>query len=282
MDGRYHYNSDPEILDPVDYLNVLIGFSKIGMDKIPKNLFNELKEYFILNFKLFSLDDLTKILLCFLRSCKDEDFWRKFETSIVRHIDAKDENNKVTIQYIKDVQSPFALIGISHPTIWKAFATQVLMNLESIKTDVDFLMDCIFCFTRVQAVTSVVFWKKIIEVLSTKLNELEFDDLTYLGITISPVNFQKDEKVKLLIFTENKEFWEKIARLIQKHMKTIKNQNIVKGDVSDSMTNIKISIMNNLLTAINENNSLFESVDDLEGLKKDVSEILLKLIKILK
>lgn len=259
-------------LDTHSYCLIVMGYSKYGFENLSEELYTNIKNYFIKFADKFSVEELRNICISFLRECKDQEFWKAYEKAFASSLLGNPK--QPTLEIMRELQVPFAYIGLSNEMIWKKFAELAMRNLKLLETDNDFIMDCIFSFARSRVVGSTTFWKKVLDVLITRLSSYDLEDLVYIGMSLDSkyfVEFQPAYEV-LFLNKEGKEFWNNYTKKVLKELKSNNNY---------GMDSVNISLFNNLVSLFTEYDHLKNKSESIE-IRKISSNTLDGLLKSIK
>lgn len=252
-------SNDPELkFDNYSYCLVLLAYSRLGLDNIPNEVHFELSNYFMKNSENFSLDELKKISMCFMRSTKEYNIWAKYEEVFLSQLSKIKDPNLITYDFVADLQIPFAIVGIKNPLIWKKFAEVALRNINRLNDDLEFLMNALFAFSKAQCVSSEIFWNKIFELVSKNIQSFEIEDLCHVAVCLDEKLFLWDQKLHKIIFESKdaKIFWNKLAAEIYKKIDN---------------PGLSIPVLNSLSRVITENNSMKTLALTFKGVSSTVS-----------
>lgn len=225
-----------EEMDNVSFVLILLGYSSRGFPNAAVT--QKLEEYFIKNAKDMTVSDIKKIVLCFIRAkSASRDLWQEVEKQLERRTEEFD------LQLVSDLQIPLALVGIHSQSIWRRFEEMTLRNFNDLREDHEYYMNAIFAFTKV-TMGSKVYWKKMFSLLDSNIGGFNIDDLSHVVLCLDPKHFKDKAEIYKELFEENKEFWNKLVRLIR-----------------ERLPEAKISTLNSLVKSFSENDMLKTHID---------------------
>lgn len=215
--------------DSGNFVLILMGYSK--KDYKDPNIWKVLQSYAAIHINEFSIEELRKIVLSFLKHKElNKDFW----ISLQERFAHPDILNKFTLEYFIDLQIPFAISGIHNEKIWHKFEELVFRNTKTFENDKDFFMNTLYSFSRCGRGSSHL-WTKFANIIQKDLNNYDIDDLGHISVCLKPA-YLKNLNIDNLL---NDSFW-------QSFVKNVENK-INQG---------KLNSLNNLLRGINENEHL--------------------------
>jgi hypothetical protein len=236
--------------DTNNFIMIVMGFSKKGIEN--QQLWKDLIEFAKNNIDNFSLDEIRKIVLSFLRNKESAQLWKAIEERISK----KETLEQLNFEFFQDMQIPFAITGISSDKIWNKFEEFIFKNLQAVNDDKEILMNSIYSFSRVGKGSSLL-WNKFATIISQNVNSYDIDDLGHLVVCLKSSYLNKLKVDNVL----NESFWKNFAK-----------------NIEDKLPNAGLNSCNNLLKGVKENDYLNKN----DKLIKNIDErtqILLKELK---
>jgi hypothetical protein len=237
-----------EKFDQGNFVLILMGYSK--KDYKDPNIWKVLQSYAATHLNEFSIEELRKIVLSFLKHKElNKEFWLKLQ----ERFSHSEILNKFTLEYFIDLQIPFTISGIHNEKIWQKFEELVFRNLKTFENDKDFFMNTLYSFSR-SGRGSVHLWTKFAQIIQKELNSYDIDDLGHISVCLRPSNLKNFQIENLL----DEKFWQAFVK-----------------NVESKINSGKLNSLNNLLRGINENEYLSKD----EKLVRIVEDRIAKLLK---
>jgi len=230
-----------EKMDTGNFVQILMGYSK--RDYKDPNVWKVLQSYTITNVNEFSLDELRKIVMSFLKHKElSKDLWNLLQERFAN----PDILNKFTLEYFIDLQIPFAISGIHNVKIWQKFEELVFRNLKTFENDRDFFMNTLYSFSR-SGRGSTHLMSKFANIIIKDINQYEIDDLGHISVCLKP-SYIKNLKIDNLL---NESFWHNFEKLVESKLSQGK---------PNSLNNLLIGMKEN--EYLNKNEKLIRKVED--------------------
>jgi hypothetical protein len=203
----------------------VMGFSKVEYkDQV---FWKELQDFVKLHINEFTVEDLKKITLSFLKNKDTVELWKSIESRLSSPEMIKD----ITFESFNDLQIPLALLGMNNDKIWNRFEELVFKNIGPVTGDKDLLLNTIYSFSRIGR-GSALLWQKLCTTLKEQMEGYEIEDLGHIVVCFKSNVISKNNLTSIL----DKIFWDSL---------------LVKID--EKLNNANLNTCNNLLKGLKEN-----------------------------
>ena len=238
--------------DSGNFVLILMGYSK--KDYKDGTIWKVLQSYAVSHINEFSIEDLRKIVLSFLKHKElSKDLWNLLQ----ERFSSTEILNKFTLEYFIDLQIPFAISGIHEEKIWQKFEELVFRNLKTFENDKEYFMNTLYSFSR-SGRGSNHLWSKFANIITGELNKYDIDDLGHISVCLKP-SFIKVFKIESVL---NENFW-----------------NSFVTNVESKLSQGKLNSLNNLLRGINENEYLNKNDKLIRKVEDKIAQLLKELPK---